>query len=112
MYISSTSSYPDKVDEMIFFQDCSLDNIDIMNTYNDLILQGKYNEANNYINQHDNIYGYFADYFNALENRIYSLQDYLLNKPPKKQPFLYFDEVNEEEEEIEPTDVDKDTIWI
>ncbi len=38
------------------------------------------------------VYGFFADFFNLIENRIYNLQDYLLNKPPKKQPSVYYDE--------------------
>ena len=100
------SSYPNKVDDMIFFQDCSLDNIHILNTYNSYISPGKYKDANDYIYQQENFYGYFADFFNAIENRIYNLQDYLLSKPPKKQPFIYSNE--------EPTEIDdsiKNIIW-
>jgi len=69
---------------MIFFQDNNLEKIDIIDTYNKLISQGKYTEANQYINQQEGIYGYFADFFNVIENRIYNLQDYLLQKPPLK----------------------------
>jgi len=151
MLCNPTSYYPNKIDEMIFFQDNSLDNVEIMNHYNDLIAQGKYSEANDYINQQEGVYGFFADFFNLIENRIYNLQDYLLSKPPKKQPFVYYDEeehfsiddlhvftdTDEEEdissitlfsdneiqesidglyifteEEAEPTNVDKDMIWI
>lgn len=112
MLVSSMSTYPDKIDDMTFFQDCDLENVHIMNTYNELISRGKYSEAGRYINQQEGIYGYFADFFNALENRIYHLQDYLLHKPPKKQPFLYFDEKDENGEVLVPSDVDEDTIWI
>ena len=31
-------------------------------------------------------------FFNLIENRIYNLQEYLSNKPPKKQPFVFYDE--------------------
>lgn len=86
------SCYPSKIDEMIFFQDNNLEQVEIMNHYNELIAQGKYDEANDYINQQEGVYGFFADFFNLIENRIYTLQDYLLQKPPKKQPFIYFDE--------------------
>ena len=126
MLCNSASYYPNKVDEMIFFQDNNLEKIEIMNHYNSLIAQGDYIEANDY-------------------------QEYLLQKPPKKQPFIYYDEeihfpmeelhifsdTDEEEdlssillfsedeepesiedlytftgEEAEPPVVNKDTIWI
>lgn len=87
-----TSYYPNKIDEMIFFQDNNLEKVEIMNHYNELISQGKYTEASDYISQQENVYGFFADYFNLIENRIYSTQEYLLSKPPKKQPFIYYDE--------------------
>ena len=92
MLCNPISYYPNKIDEMIFFQDINLENIEIMNHYNDLISQGKYSEASDYINQQKDIYGFFADFFNLIENRIYSLQEYLLNKPPKKQPFIFYNE--------------------
>ncbi len=88
MMCNTISHYPDGIDKMIFFQDTSLDKIDIMNQYNNLICQGKYSEASKFISQQEGICGYFADFFNAIENRIYNLQNHLLNKPPKKQPFI------------------------
>lgn len=92
---------------MIFYQDNNLEKIEIINHYNELISQGKYNDANKYINQQEGIYGFFADFFNLIENRIYTLQDYLLQKPGKKQPFIYYDG-----EENGPSNIDRDTIWI
>lgn len=89
---NSTSYYPNKVDEMIFFQDNDLERVEILNHYNELIAQGKYTEASDYISQQENVYGFFADYFNLIENRIYNTQEYLLSKPLKKQPFIYYDE--------------------
>ena len=92
MLCNPTSCYPNKIDEMIFFQDNDIEKVEIMNHYNELISQGKYTEASDYISQQENVYGFFADYFNLIENRIYSTQEYLLSKPPKKQPFIYYDE--------------------
>lgn len=77
---------------MIFFQDNNLESIDIINAYEHLVSNGKYTQANDYINQQENIYGFFADFYNLIENRIDALQEHLLHKPPKKQPFLYYDE--------------------
>lgn len=97
------SLYPNATDEMFFFQDNNLDNIEVINSYNNLITQGKYHEASNYINQHEEVYGFFANYLNAIENRIYNLQEYLLTKK-KKNPFVFSEE--------EPDPVDEGTIWI
>lgn len=92
MSCNPISCFPNKIDEMIFFQDNDLEKVEIMNHYNELIAQGKYTEASDYISQQENVYGFFADYFNLVENRIYNTQEYLLSKPPKKQPFIYYDE--------------------
>ena len=92
MLCNPVSYYPDKIDEMTFFQDNNLEKAEMINHYNNLIAQGKYSEANNYINQQKDVYGFFADYLNLIENRIYTLQEHLLNKPSKKQPFVYYNE--------------------
>lgn len=92
MLCDPTSYYPQKIDEMVFFQDSNLETIEIMNHYNTLIAQGKYSEASDYIDQQEGICGFLADYLNLIENRVYALQEYLLQKPAKKQPFLYYAE--------------------
>ncbi len=103
MLCNPISYYPDKVDELIFFQDNSLEKEEFVNNYNHLISQGKYTEANDYLNQQKDVYGYFADFFNLLENRIYHLQNHLLTKK-NTNPFVSSDE--------EPSSVTQDTIWI
>lgn len=109
-----TSHYPNGIDTPLFFQDNDIEHIEIINQYKKLISQGKYTEASAYINQQDGIHGYFADFFNAIENRIYNLQDYLLSLPPKVQPFVYYNEVDEDGNELEPNDdmLFEDMIWI
>lgn len=97
------SLYPKSLDEMLFFQDNNIENIEVINTYNNLIAQSKYSEASNYISQHEEVYGFFANYLNAIENRIYSLQEYLLTKQ-KKNPYVLSDE--------EPESAEVGTIWI
>ena len=108
MLCDPVSYYPNKIDEMIFFQDNDLEKADIINTYNNLITQGKYSKANDFINQQENIYGFFADFFNLIENRIHNLQEYLLQKPPKKQLFISL----EEESDDEPPVITEGIIWI
>lgn len=101
--INPISLFPDAIDEMVFFQDNDIERMDTVNVYNDLILQGRYTDANKYIEEHSEVYGFFAPYLNAIENRISNLQEYLLTKQ-KKNPFVLSDE--------EPESVDEGTIWI
>ena len=108
MLCNTVSYYPDGTDPMIFFQDNDLEKVDIINIYNNLISQKKYTDAGSYINQQEDVYGYFADFFNAIENRIYNLQEYLLQKPPIKKPYVFFDENDLAEE----PDIDEGMFWI
>lgn len=108
MLCNTISHYPDGIDDMIFFQDNDLEKAKVMNHYNHLIAQVDYNEANEYISRQSNIYGYFADFFNAIENRIYSLQESLLKKSPKKKFFIYTDN----ETAPDPSSLEADIIWI
>ena len=55
-----TEQFNYMVDPMPFFQDNSLNKVDIINKYENLIAQGKYSDANTYINQQKGIYGFFA----------------------------------------------------
>ncbi len=101
--MNAVSRYPDAIDEMIFFQDNGIEKMDVVNQYNDLISRGKYDDANEYISRHTEIYGFFANYMNALENRICNLQEYLLSKR-KKNPFTLSDD--------EPEQAENGTVWI
>ncbi len=106
MLCNTVSYYPHGIDEMIFFQDNNLEKADIINEYNKKILQEEFTAASEYINKQEGIYGYFADFFNAIENRIFHLQEHLLSKPAKKQPFIYT-----EDSEAEP-DATENMLWI
>lgn len=101
--MNAASLYPEVIDEMIFFQDNDIAKEEAINAYNALISAGQYDEANAYIAQHEEIYGFFADYMNALENRIYNLQEYLLNKS-RRNPFILSD--------TEPETANNGDIWI
>lgn len=91
MLCNPTSYYPQKIDERVFFQDNDLERIEIVNHYNKLISRGKYSEADNYIDQQEGIFGLFPDYLNLIENRIFHLQESLLNGPAKSNPFFFYD---------------------
>lgn len=108
MLCNTKSYYPDGIDPMIFFQDNDLEHIDIINNYNKLISLGKYTEANEYIKLHENVYGYFADFLNTIESRIYNLQTFLLNKKSVKKQYACF---NESEDQKEP-DIEEGMLWL
>lgn len=107
MLYNPISSYPQKIDDRVFFQDNDIPKMEIIEHYNKLISKGKYDEANDYINQQKNIYGLFPDYLNLIENRIYNLQDYISNEEPKDNPFIFYDkkgygiEIFTDEDEVE-----------
>lgn len=101
--IVKASHYPEQIDSMSFFQDNSLDQTDIINSYNCLTAQEKYNQANELIHQQKTIHGCFSHCLNAIENRIEALQAYLLTKKPKER-FIYSD--------VEPTQIKENIIWI
>lgn len=103
MLCNPMSFYPAKVDPLIFFQDINLEKADVMETYHHLIRKQKYDLANEYIRSQEGICGYFAVFLNAIENRIYNLQEHLLTIEPK-QPFISSD--------TEPSGVNEKTIWI
>ena len=103
--INSNSNYPDSIDPMTFFHDIDLKNQPIMTEYEKLILQNKFDEANALSENQEGIFGYFADFCNLIENRIYNLQNYLLQIDKKTiQPFTYGD--------IQPSAISTNTIWI
>lgn len=104
MLCNPVSKFPEEIDPMIFFQDVKLQKKEIMDRYNKLIADGRYSEANDFINQYDGIYLYSADFFNLIENRIYKLQSYLLNTKKPKFPFTFSDE--------KPSNIKENTIWV
>lgn len=88
MIYYNNSSFPDKIDPLIFFQDIDISQVSILEEYQRLIRMGMYDKADEYMKYH-NIHGYCAALFNLIENRILSMQEYLFTKekmnPTKQQ---------------------------
>lgn len=76
----TSSDYPDKVDDLVFISDVSISTHDIYKHHEQLIEDGKYSEAADFINHQTGITPVTADFFNMLENRIKTTQTYLLSK--------------------------------
>lgn len=81
-----TSIYPDGIDEQTFFCDVSIETKPFMDTYNDLIKNKQYTDANIFFSQQRNLHGYSADLFNFMEAKIYNTQEHVLSLE-KYNPF-------------------------
>lgn len=98
------SQYPQKVDELIFYQDVDLAHLPILEEHEALIQQKQYTLASEYLQKQTGYFSCSAGLFNLIQNRIKALQDDLL-ATGKKNPHIY--------SELEPKEnVTTDTIWI
>lgn len=71
------SVFPDSIDDLPFISDVDIPNKDIMINIQNYIDQGDYDNASKLCNT-SNITSINSDYFNMVQNRIYSLQKYLI----------------------------------
>lgn len=102
MIYQSNSSFPSKVDPLIFFQDIDISQVPILTEYQKFVKREMYDDANEYIDSKD-LHGYCAGLFNLIENRIDAAQKHLLTKQ-KVNPIIY--------QTTEPNDVIANyTIW-
>lgn len=83
--IDATSVFPDDIDPLGYHSDVTIGQKDTMDQYDSLVAQKRYSEAYALIKD-SNIFGWFADYFNLIENRISSLQTYLTNTLEVEHP--------------------------
>lgn len=71
------SVFPDSIDDLPFISDVDIPNKNIMISIQNYIDQGDYDNASKLCNM-SNITSINSDYFNMVQNRIYSLQKYLI----------------------------------
>lgn len=83
--IDATSVFPDDIDSLGYHSDVTIGQKETMDQYDSLVAQKRYSEAYALIKD-SNIFGWFADYFNLIENRISSLQTYLTNTLKVEHP--------------------------
>lgn len=77
MQYDYTSVFPNGFDDRTFFCDVDIKNKPIIDAYNNLISQGKFTDANIFINSHNGIHNYSADLWNFIETKIKNTQEYL-----------------------------------
>lgn len=71
------SVFPNSIDDLPFISDVDIPNKNIMISIQNYIEQGDYDNASKLCNT-TNITSINSDYFNMVQNRIYSLQNYLI----------------------------------
>nr|DAT68426.1 MAG TPA: hypothetical protein [Caudoviricetes sp.] len=71
------SVFPNSIDDLPFISDVDIPNKNIMISIQNYIDQGDYDNASKLCNT-TNITSINSDYFNMVQNRIYSLQKYLI----------------------------------
>ena len=98
------SAFPTETDDLYFISDVSLETHDIYKHHKQLISEGRYSEASEYLNQQTGITPANADFFNMLENRIYNTQIYVSAKE-KVNPVFHSDI-------SEADDISKAPIWV
>lgn len=76
---NSITSFPASIDDRIFFQDVSLNQVESMNEYQKLIKQNRYTDAAKLL-QDSGIDYYGAWILNLLESRLFALETFLQTK--------------------------------
>lgn len=71
------SVFPNSIDDLPFISDVDIPSKNIMISIQNYIDQGDYDNASKLCNT-NNITTINSDYFNMIQNRIYSLQNYLI----------------------------------
>lgn len=84
------SIFPNNLDQRTFFCDVDIKNKPDWDYYLKLLEQGKYSEANTFLNQKP-IHSYSSGIFNFLEEKTKNTQDYIL-KQEKYNPYHLSDE--------------------
>lgn len=117
--VSSAGTIPNRVDDLIFFEDIDKDQLSIWNEFERIMSTGDYNAAQTFIKGYADVHGYFGDLYNLMVNRIKAVQNFLvLNETnirnatgafssfKKPEIFVY------QEEPDTPKNIVKDQVWI
>lgn len=73
-----STKFPQSIDDRIFFQDISPEQIPIMKHYYSLLKSGNYQKASELLNNSE-VFSYGAWCLNFLENRLFAIGNYVMN---------------------------------
>lgn len=114
--VSSAGTIPNKVDDLIFFEDISYDQKPIWDEFEDLIAVGDYAGAQALAKSYGDLHGYFADLYNMMVNRLYAVQNLLAinqtNINNGTAPFNEFVKPKLARYQSEPTGITQGMVWI
>ncbi len=107
------SEFPYRVDDHLFFSDIGVEQKEARDAYhgffnkNLAVTSNNYDKSRVYIQSQSNIFGYFADLFNLIVNRLYTTQRIL--KDMEKEYHTAYGESNTEAEKYPY--LDEDSCW-
>lgn len=114
--VSSAGIIPNKVDDLIFFEDISYDQKPIWDEFEDLIAIGDYAGAQALAKSYGDLHGYFADLYNMMVNRLYAVQNLLAinqtNINNGTAPFNEFVKPKLARYQEEPDGITQGMVWI
>ena len=84
----ASTKFPFDIDNRIFWQDMNLSQTLIMQKYYTYLNAGNYDKASELLNNSD-VFFYGAWILNLLENRLYAMENYLMNEEEKPTLVTY-----------------------
>ena len=78
-----STKFPYNIDDRIFWQDINLSQIQIIQNYYTYLNTGDYDKASELLNNSE-VFSYGAWILNLLENRLYAMENYLMNEEKPK----------------------------
>lgn len=97
MRYKSETSFPEKIDSLLYYSDASYENKKTIDNFNEEWQNGNINEANEIVKNDEKLHYSSADLLNRLEFQYRATQEYLLNKTKNENPMVYGEEPNDPE---------------
>ena len=99
----TSTKFPSEIDNRIFAQDISINQVPIMQEYYRYLESGNYTRATELLNNSD-VFFYGAWVLNLLEERLHAIGDYVINTDLKPDLVTYSD--------TEPSSINEGMCWI
>ena len=75
---NTSTKFPLQIDDRVYFQDISIDQVPIMKQYYTVLNNGAYTKASEYLNNSE-VFFYGAWCLNLLENRLHAIGNYVMD---------------------------------
>lgn len=106
---TSATSFPEDIDNRVYYTDIGLQHTDILQAYNELVNDGQYKQASQYLYDNVEVENLNVDYngayiWNMFENRLSAIEDYALDMEATDTRGIYGS--------TEPIGQPKNRVWI